>query len=698
MPALWPGEVATIAPLPALLLFALGPPGRAQTRPPEEGTGEVVVEAERPEGPDPQATSASVTVIPVAERALAADDLGALVEGAPGTAVSRLGGLGDWSAVSIRGSTLRQVLIALDGVPLNPDGASVVNLSELPISAFQRVELYRGSAPPELGASPMGGVVNLVTGDDPPPAASVGMGSFGTQRAMVAAGLRGGALPLDGFGHAELFHTRGDFVYFDDNGTSYNLIDDRRRARANNEKLQASVHARARLGSERLRLTLLDAMLVRDEGLPGHADAPAEAARLNTARHLGVAELSASGARATGLARAWGWLRQEVYDDRAGEIGVGMQWSDDRTSAVGLLGHGRLALAPGVLPALTLAVRRESYASVDLLDGSTDGPRSRLVSTLTLSGMAWLLSERMAIQPQVQATLLDNRDLDGPSTQESPVDQADTTRSARLDPRLGVLLRPVPALAIKANAGSAFRPPDMSELFGDRGAMVGNPELSPERGFNADLGARALLPWEGRVEGSAEATGFWTETRDLITAVQTGQRVLVPVNLGRARARGLEAALDLRGWDHLETRTSLSWTRSTNLSDNPQFEGNQLPRVPEWELSQQTALVWGGPWGGRLGHSYSFIDDNYWDATNIYRAAPRAIHGAFARAALGRTGLSVELDVLNLADHLAEVVPRNPLDPDDDARVVQALTDLNGYPLPGRSFFASLRWSPITRE
>jgi len=658
---------------------------------------EIVVQAERGEGPDPRVTPASVTVIAVDEHLASSADVGAVLEQAPGANVERLGGLGDWSGVTIRGSTMRQVLVALDGVPLNPDGASVVNLSELPLQAFERVEVYRGSVPAELGGAPVGGAINLVTGERPPPLALEAMGgSFGTARGFASGGLRGelGGEPADALAVAEVFRTRGNFSYFDDNGTTYNLIDDHLRARENNDKLQGTLHLRARVGDEHLRLTLLDALMLRDEGLAGVADAPAEQARLSTTRNLGVAQLSASGGQNRAVARAWGWQRGERYDDRAGEIGAGSQWIDDQAASWGVLGsvrHGHGALA---MTEITALLRRDTWRSTDLLEGDVAGPRGRLVEGLTASGALWLDHDRVALQPKLVGLILDDTDLGGPSGQASVIDPVDATTHAHADPWLGALWRPRPWLTLKANAGTALRPPDLSELFGDRGVMVGNPELVPERARTADLGLRAELASDGALAGSAELTGFATRTRDLIAYVQTGQRVLVPINLGDTRVGGLEGALDWSLGDWLESRTALTWTSSKNLSKDPEYAGKQLPRVPEWDLSQSTALVWEGRLSARLGHSFTYVDDDYLDAVNVERAAPRAVHGAWLRLGYPATGLSLELDALNLANRRAEVVARNPVNPSDPSRALVAITDLSGYPLPGRSFLLSLRWSP----
>ena len=45
----------------------------------------------------------------------------------------------------------------LDGVPLNPDGDSVVDLSTLPVATFDRMLVFRGFAPARYGSAAMGG-------------------------------------------------------------------------------------------------------------------------------------------------------------------------------------------------------------------------------------------------------------------------------------------------------------------------------------------------------------------------------------------------------------------------------------------------------------------------------------------------------------------------------------------------------------
>ena len=54
-----------------------------------------------------------------------------------------MGGLGTQATISIRGTSTRQNLILLNGVPLNPDGNSSVNLQDIPLRMLGSMTVYR---------------------------------------------------------------------------------------------------------------------------------------------------------------------------------------------------------------------------------------------------------------------------------------------------------------------------------------------------------------------------------------------------------------------------------------------------------------------------------------------------------------------------------------------------------------------------
>lgn len=649
----------------------------------------VVVRA--PEESSSAHTSGAVTHLRIDERLPASADIGQVLDAVPGARVVALGGLGDLATVSIRGSTLRQVQIYIDGVPLNPDGAVTVNLSELPVHAFERVEVWRSGAPPHFAAAPIGGVVNLVTADTMPTSGMLSYGSHGYTRlhATGGASTEAAGRPLDVAVTAEAMHTRSDYLAFSDNATVYDLTDDTLSPRDNNDKSQLAANARIRLGDDDLSFTVLDAFLARDEGVPGPVNTPSPSARLETLRNLAVAQVdgAAGATRATG--RVWLLQREEIFDDTAGEL-LGALWTGAWYTTFGALGHASVAPTPAVVPALTLAARTDSYVAADFGTDRVSTPRRRYALTGSASAELFALDDRLTLAPVLQGQWIDNRSLSDVPFDDTQVAPDRIATDGALAPRLGLAVRPWTPLTLKANVARTFRPPDLTELFGVHGTMVGNSELVPERGLNWDVGGR-LEADTPQVAAALDVTHFWTRTEDLIVLVQNAQQVSVPENLGLTWVQGLEAGLELAAFDALDSSTSLTWSLSRNLTPDPSVANNQLPRVPVIELWQATSVHVEDRI--RVGHTFSHTAGNYWDATNWYLAAPRSLHGAFVRVQPWQSAPSAELSVLNLTNRIAEVVVRDPLNPDDGAYRLDPITDFVGYPLAGRTFVFTLRWS-----
>ena len=134
--------------------------------------------------------TAFVTELGADERARTTESLSELLATAAGVHVTQYGGLGAFSTVSLRGASPGQVTILLDGVPLTSAAHGVVSLGDLPATAVERVEVYRGLGPLGLGVATPGGAVNLVTVSSPGlRELHLSRGSFGTWEGRATGGL-----------------------------------------------------------------------------------------------------------------------------------------------------------------------------------------------------------------------------------------------------------------------------------------------------------------------------------------------------------------------------------------------------------------------------------------------------------------------------------------------------------------------------
>lgn len=103
-----------------------------------------------------------VSVIDMQRLKNRATNLNEVLSREAGTIIRNTGGLGSASTISLRGLEGNRVAIFLDGSPVNyTDGSFTLN--DLPINLIERVEIYKGIIPAELGASGIGGAVNIIT-------------------------------------------------------------------------------------------------------------------------------------------------------------------------------------------------------------------------------------------------------------------------------------------------------------------------------------------------------------------------------------------------------------------------------------------------------------------------------------------------------------------------------------------------------
>jgi len=93
--------------------------------------------------------------------------------------------------LSIRGSTAEQVLVLVDGIPVNDRQTAHFDLDlTVPFDRIERIEVLRGPASSSYGTGAMGGVVNVVTRD--PTSHLEGRlegGSYGTVTGSLGAGI-----------------------------------------------------------------------------------------------------------------------------------------------------------------------------------------------------------------------------------------------------------------------------------------------------------------------------------------------------------------------------------------------------------------------------------------------------------------------------------------------------------------------------
>ncbi len=124
--------------------------------------GGLTVEAKRPDW-EKNLSPGQVSVIYTKEFEGEQKDLPTLLQRVPGMYIQRVSGLGHYTVARTRGSSASQVNVYVDGVLMNLNGESAVNLSAIPVDNVERIEVYRGYVPARFSGAPLGGAINIVT-------------------------------------------------------------------------------------------------------------------------------------------------------------------------------------------------------------------------------------------------------------------------------------------------------------------------------------------------------------------------------------------------------------------------------------------------------------------------------------------------------------------------------------------------------
>lgn len=110
-------------------------------------------------------------------------DISEILEDIGAININNYGSQGAQKTIQMRGSTASQVLVLIDGRPMNSPRSGDIDLSTISLDNIERIEVMRGPGSSIYGSSAMGGVINIITKGPPRKGQKTEfMSSFGTFR------------------------------------------------------------------------------------------------------------------------------------------------------------------------------------------------------------------------------------------------------------------------------------------------------------------------------------------------------------------------------------------------------------------------------------------------------------------------------------------------------------------------------------
>jgi vitamin B12 transporter len=523
--------------------------------------------------PTPAAdVAAGVTVLTAADFAARGDTtLAQALSTVPGLGVVQSGGPGTQTSVFIRGTNSEDVLVLLDGVPVNdPSEANgAFNFGDYTLADVQRIEVIRGPMSGLYGSNAIGGVINIITrrGEGKPKASLT----------------LGGGWPAQGQGSATVSGSTGKFDY-----AVSGAIDEA--AGFDNTARRLSVYAghrdpyRAKLGSLNLGYTPVEGTRIYvvlraeqvdaafpDLGYPVFDDPNSFDYNTNLFGKFGVSSKLFDGRLQTDLfiARLQNTLHYSNLLDAAdpNNLQANDRYHGDRTD---VQWNNTLQLpdaGPARFSSATFGIEYANDSAHESVDEVSFG--SPFIETVHAS------QHSLAGHVGAQTTLMHRLTLTA-ALRDDAVSSFGNALTGRIG---GVLAIPEADARLKASFGTGFLAPSLFDLYGvDNYGYVGNPNLRPEYSSGFEAGPQFDLPGFGQpVFASLAVSYFQTSIRDLIT---TTPDFSSEENIGRANINGVESDLVVTPASWLSASLSYTYTRAedattrTELLRRPQDSGS----------------------------------------------------------------------------------------------------------------------------
>ena len=516
-----------------------------------------------------------------------AKDLASLLQETLSLNIVRYGGHGNQTNIHMRGYSSRRVAFLIDGIPANSAIDGGFDINQIDLSSIERIEVIYGGSDTKFNVSgAMGGVINIITVRRQEPGwrfrSSISNTSSIPGEYIDRLGVRQSPhwgdlfdaqnITLSAAYGAERFSFRGGL--FANRAGNHFLFRDFvniRRRMDNNEVWDAGVNASFvwDLGSFS-RLIATSNFFYADRNLPtsGFSDLFGVQESFNSRQTL-MLEMPRAfhDDFATEVSLSWNFGRMD-YTTPAGALSRHYQNSISLINRWAWYSGERLTLRSGY-----------DYRFIHL-DSTEMGTPSRHDGGVYITA-EFRPQRQFQIIPSVKAVFTSHT----PETRES--------QNMTLVPKLGLLWNVTDSLLLRNNYFRSFKFPEFQDLYW---GINSNPDLYPEDGFGADIGA----VWNLNRHLTLESTFFSQWMRNSIHWSTEGAGVWRPENVGQALFFGLNNSIgfnkpvSIGPVRQITASLSYNYLRSYLLSFGHTFASNKrIPYNPEHTIGGSLRFYWG---------------------------------------------------------------------------------------------------------
>ncbi len=536
-------------------------------------------------------------------------DLNQVLSRNTGIRVRESGGMGSDFNFSINGLSGKQVKFFIDGIPMENFGSSM-SLNNIPVNLAERVEVYKGVVPIDLGADALGGAVNIVTNQQVKKYLdmSYSYGSFNTHRANLSGrytdAKTGFTINASGFyNYADNNYLMKDVVVqqaagnvtkdvkrFNDGyhsamgqtelgfrdkkwadillvGMLYSSNYKERQTGAEQDLVYGKVHARGNFVMPSLKYKKTDLFV---KGL--------DASFFASYAQDKTTSIDTSAAN-------YNWEGQVIStDNNFAEQGAFAIYKYTNKFAIIRSNLGYVIDSHNSL-SLNYALSAGRRSGINTYNGaSQDGNALDVPNKLDkgIVGLSWQnqsLNDRLSTsifgkQYRLHSYIRTAVFYNGSGYAKEEADNTSNFYGYGIASRYKL----TGDAGIKVSYEHAYRLPEVEELFGDGIMVLANPGLKPEESDNVNLGF-----YYGKTVGknrfAAEVSGFYRNAKDFINSIPGGIYSSY-TNIGQVRITGIDGELRYNHADLLSFTVNASYMNAVNTDKTSTVYEDRIPNQP----------------------------------------------------------------------------------------------------------------------
>ena len=519
-----------------------------------------------------------------------------------GVQIKRVGGAGSYSTVALRGSPGSQVNVFLDGVLLNSSQGGKADISLIPLSSVERIEIYPDHTPVQLGNSNVAGAINVVTHQalEEEYQTQVSAGSFGTRSASF---LAAGSKNRLSFSLAlERLDADNDYP------TVLRSGDEETRVNSDVSNLAGYLKLGYML-DDSSTINFISQIIDHDRGLPSIQNDSNDQSRLENEgqRHQLSYLASYLGLKASHEVADREYTT--TLDQRKNPVGLSTDWLENKTQRRSLRNHWLLALDNHNIR-FVYEYAEEKFYKTNLSDSQLQIKNSRREQVFAIQDEWLVYQEDLRLSLSARQILIEDEAVVRQEKIGFEQDDVDSDVSvSKAAYHVGAAYTVDSGFRIKANLSQGLRFPTMMELYAESERQVGNPDLKPEESVNLDFGIEYSYPGL-----ELTAAVYRKDLSNFIAQIYGGQGQAKPINIGDSVLSGFEANVSYQVTPWLELGSTIDLVDSEAKTRDRGRDETQLPGVYHENYSAKVAMDF-YPVLLELQHFVS--DDMYYDQPNL---------------------------------------------------------------------------------